>query len=326
MIVFPKEKPVLANLNSFYLHIDKLVEHFQGEVGSGAVFFRSAPAQAVIFFDQDNLVNVCFQNKKDFLQGEKAYKTLLQAVYNFIVDIYYFELEKVYFWAQIPSARLIYKDLSTDSTDFKGLLKKIAKEKFTGFFELSLKRKLGEGLIFFNDGEVVGGSCVLRQSKEDEACQPQQFLEMAGEAGAKFNIFSLSLQKNTMVKSGKNKLSVKQVHDEIDVIKGLSEMLRTFEGIVKKEKSYDFLVLIRQKFIDKSVKYYFLDPFVSEFSYENGQIFFTGSVDDYTLAEAVVEVVLELADDLEKREHLLQRLHLWRKKYGRGFSEMGIKL
>ena len=68
MIVFPKEKPVMANLNSYYLNIEKLVEHYQGEIGSGAVFGRAATATAVIFFDPDSVVNVYFQNKKDFFQ------------------------------------------------------------------------------------------------------------------------------------------------------------------------------------------------------------------------------------------------------------------
>ena len=326
MIVFPKEKPVLANLNSYYLNLEKLVEHFQGEIGTGAVFFRSAGAAAVIFFDQDNIVNVYFQNKKDFFQGKEAHATLLRAAYNFIVDIYHFELEKVYFWAQIPVARKIYQDLSTESTDFTGLLNKISKEKFTGFFEISLKNKLGEGLVFFNDGEVIGGSCVLREWQGNGVCQPHELFKMVHESGAKFNIFSLSLQNPRAGQAAKIRQPAKSITTEIDVVKALGEMLKTFEGIVKKEKSYDLLVLIKQKFVDKSIKYDFLDPFVSEFSYENGRISFSGSVDNRTLAQAVVEVVLELADDLGKREHLLQRLHFWRRKFGQAFSEMGIRL
>ena len=251
---------------------------------------------------------------------------LAKAAYNFIVDIYQFELEKVYFWARMPVAREIYHDLTTESTDFKALLKKIAREKFTGFFEVSLKNRLGEGLVFFNDGEVIGGSCVLRDWQGNGVCRPDELLQMIDESGAKFAIFSMSFQTREKSASSGPARPTAVTHPKLDVIKALGEMIKTFEGIVKKEKSYDFMVLIRRKFVDKSAKYDFLDPFVSEFSYANGRISFTGSVDDRTLAKAVVEVVLELADDLDKREHLLQRLHFWRRKFGQGFAEMGIKL
>ena len=35
MVVIPKQQPVLENLNVYYLNIRKLLEHFQGEIGTG---------------------------------------------------------------------------------------------------------------------------------------------------------------------------------------------------------------------------------------------------------------------------------------------------
>ena len=35
MVVIPKQQPVLENLNIYYLDVRKLLEHFQGEIGSG---------------------------------------------------------------------------------------------------------------------------------------------------------------------------------------------------------------------------------------------------------------------------------------------------
>jgi hypothetical protein len=42
MVVIPRQQPVLENLNIYYLNVRKLLEHFQGEIGSGGVFFKSA--------------------------------------------------------------------------------------------------------------------------------------------------------------------------------------------------------------------------------------------------------------------------------------------
>jgi hypothetical protein len=53
MVVIPKQQPVLENLNVYYLKVKKLLEHFQGEIGSGGVYFKSHAAEGVIFFDQN---------------------------------------------------------------------------------------------------------------------------------------------------------------------------------------------------------------------------------------------------------------------------------
>ena len=74
MVVIPKQQPVLENLNIFYLDVRKLLEHFQGEIGSGGIHFKSHAAEGVIFFDQDK--SVVSQQKANFLSryhGHKAY-------------------------------------------------------------------------------------------------------------------------------------------------------------------------------------------------------------------------------------------------------------
>ena len=75
MLVIPKEKPVVENLNSFYLDIRKLFEHYQGELGSGAVHFKSPSAEAVVFFDKGKEVErvVGFKLQSYF---EEAIETL----------------------------------------------------------------------------------------------------------------------------------------------------------------------------------------------------------------------------------------------------------
>ena len=58
MIVLPKERPILKNLNTYYLDLRKLFEHYQGEIGSGGVFFKASAAEGVIFFDKDESLAV----------------------------------------------------------------------------------------------------------------------------------------------------------------------------------------------------------------------------------------------------------------------------
>ncbi len=64
MVVIPKQQPVLENLHLLF-DVRKLLEHFQGEIGSGGIYFKSHSAEGVIFFDQDHLVSGFFQDKEN---------------------------------------------------------------------------------------------------------------------------------------------------------------------------------------------------------------------------------------------------------------------
>ena len=60
MLFVPTEKQAIQNLNSYYLDIERLLEHYQGELGSGAIYFRSAVAEAVVFLDESDNIKVVF--------------------------------------------------------------------------------------------------------------------------------------------------------------------------------------------------------------------------------------------------------------------------
>ena len=155
MLVVPKEKPLLSNLNTFYLKLDKLIEHYQGEIGAGGIFFNSVGALGAIFFDPDEIVGGYFKEKDSELVGADAVERLVQTDfnYNFTIDIYRIPQEQVYFWTSIPAAEKIYKDLSTDFTDLDGLIRKMNAEKLTGYIDVNLAE----------DRESVVGSSPVRR-------------------------------------------------------------------------------------------------------------------------------------------------------------------
>jgi hypothetical protein len=160
MLVVPKEKPVLTNLNTYYLKLDKLIEHCQGEMGAGGIFFKSASAHGAVYFDPDEILSGYFSDKNAELHGQSAVEQLMQAEfsYNFSVDIYRIPFENVYFWSSTPAAEKIYKDLSTEFTDLEGLIKKMGAEKLTGYIDILIGSQQESGMIFFAGGEIIGGS------------------------------------------------------------------------------------------------------------------------------------------------------------------------
>jgi hypothetical protein len=40
-MLIPEEQPYLKGLNSYYIAIDRFVEHLQGEIGSGCLYCQS---------------------------------------------------------------------------------------------------------------------------------------------------------------------------------------------------------------------------------------------------------------------------------------------
>ena len=72
MVIIPREKPIIENLNIYYLNVKKMLEHYQGEVGSGGIYFKSHAAEGVIFFDKDELLNAIYREKDSELTGADA--------------------------------------------------------------------------------------------------------------------------------------------------------------------------------------------------------------------------------------------------------------
>ena len=78
MIIIPEKKPVVQNLNSYYLDIKRLIEHYQGELGSGGIYFKSSFAEGAIFFDEDTILNGTFQNKESVYELAEELGILFQ--------------------------------------------------------------------------------------------------------------------------------------------------------------------------------------------------------------------------------------------------------
>ena len=83
MVVEPKEKPVIENLNTYYIDINKLVEHYQGEIGSGGIFFKSVKSEAVLFFDQNEILNAYIREPDQTLYGQGAIAYILAGEFDF---------------------------------------------------------------------------------------------------------------------------------------------------------------------------------------------------------------------------------------------------
>ena len=315
MKIVPKEKPVLSNLNSYYIDIARLLEHCQGEIGTGGIFLASSSAQATVFFDQNEILNGYFRDKDQELIGEAAVKQLMEsgARYNFTINIYSIPIEEVYFWSSLPTAERLYKDLSTEFTDLEGLIKKMSAEKLTGFIDISIGEGDEGGLVFISGGEIVGGSFSWAQDETVASKENiNRLIEKTKTSGGLFQVSRIPIANNADREAAVNKR--KQSNHALTMVE---ELMSIFESVVttKKRNKNDFNSLLRKKFIEKADQFGFLDPFAAEFEYRDRKVKFNGEVDDKDLLTGIVTTLGELASDLDVTEEYRNCSLPWQNKY-----------
>jgi len=316
MVVIPKQQPVLENLNIYYLDVRKLLEHFQGEIGSGGIYFKSHAAEGVLFFDQDQLVSGFFQDKDISISGNEAVERLLSAgdEYNFSVNIYKIGPEEVYFWANIPTAEKIYKDLSTEFTDLEGLIKKMSAEKMTGYIDVTIGNGKEKGLIFLINGKITGGSYSWGNGAPSPSKKNQDLLiQKTKELGGTFNVCRISFKN---ARSDKEPVAAEPDKPQAAIVM-MEELLGIFEKVVDKKmkKKADFHKLLKQKSVENAERFAFLDPFAGEFEYTQQKITLSGRVSDRDLVDGVVAVVNEMARELGLQSALIENLDSWLHTY-----------
>ncbi len=359
MIIIPKEKPAITNMNSYYLDMQKLIEHYQGELGAGVVYFKAPKMQCALFFDEYQVVNGCCEEKKKMTVGKAAIDRIvkLSSLKNFSVSVYWIRPDRLYFWANLPNSEVMYSNLSTEFTDLDGLIRKMEAEKLTGCIDVRLHGDFKGGLLFFFNGEVIGGlSAKNKESIDRSSSFRDELIAQSREHGGKFSVSRIVMeekasrsaspavafrekkksepsrsktnaetkQKKTPAPSGTSKPET----DTARALAMLEDLLRTMEQVVRSNRKirHDFETLLNQKFVEKVDKYEFLDPFAAEFRYSGGSVSYTGEAGARVLVEAISECVSEIAENFDLTPHLRKELHPWRNKFANEVIAFDLRL
>jgi hypothetical protein len=324
MVIIPKDRPLIQNLNSYYLNIQRMLEHYQGEVGSGAIHFKSSSTEGVIFFDREEFLDGICENKEERFTGRDAVEFLTKSSsdVNYTISLYVMEPDKVYFWSSIPNARRIYEDLSTDFTDLDGLMRKMSTEKLTGYIEVSLDKNMEGALIFYSNGQIIGGSYSWDRGEFTGSKENLTLLaEKAKTSGGKFHVSRVSLTK------GKEE-APRAVADAPSpaAITAVEELLGLLERVVGSSRAArgDFYTLLKKRFLAQAETYEFLDPFSGEFQYSNRKVKFSGRATDEQMMKAVLTAVRGLAEELGLTPEFQAQSAGWFQKYHGKLASFGI--
>ncbi len=344
MLIIPREKPVVENLNSYYLDIYKLYEHYQGELGAGVVHFKSPTGEALVFFDEENLVNGVYEYRKERLEGPDAINRVNQMApqNNFAVSVFRILPERIYFWANLSNSKVLYSDLSSEFTDLEALIKKMTAEKLTGYIDIRLNAGASGGLLFFYNGEVIGGSSEDGAGDIDRSSQYRDdLIQRTRQHGGTFNVRKIFLKQESASPIELQKVVKQQPRqarsakpsgaparpappkaqspkvDTKQVVEMLQGLLQALENAVRRNKKIkaDFETMLNKKFVEKADKYEFLDPFAAEFRYSSGQITYTGKAGSEELVASILECVLELTETLGITTYFRKQLGPWRSSF-----------
>lgn len=340
MIIIPKEKPVVENLNSYYLRLDKLLEHYRGVLESGGIYFYSPTAEAVVFFDDENVLNGVYQDSSRQVQGQEAidlvFKTASQS--NFSVSIYRIQPDRLYFWANLVNSEDLYTGLSSEFADLEGLIKKMENENLTGYIDVQLNDQSDHGLLFFYNGEMLGGGSFQGKTGVDRSREyREELIKRCREQGGMFNVRKTELASPMLTKPaeelapagpGPEPVENKKQGDPERVLQMLQALLALLEKEIRRNKKIrtDFETLLNRKFMEKVDKYDFLDPFAADFRYSGGQLNFTGDAPHSLLVEGVVECVREMLADLGIGKNFRKALGSWNEEYGDEIRAFGIEI
>lgn len=159
-MLLPREKPFLAGLNSYYLDIEKFIQHLQGEIGSGCLYCESPDQEILVYFDEYDIVRVVIQNKGEpaMVSDQLAHLLVPLQEKSFQVTIYYLGSDSIFFWGQMPAFRRSQDALTSEKIRLPDLIFQLSQKQFSGFIEIDLGEKKDCAVLFFYEGQRRGGS------------------------------------------------------------------------------------------------------------------------------------------------------------------------
>lgn len=340
MIIFPRSNMVINDLNSYYVFLPKLIEHYQGLLNSGCIYFKSISSEAVIYFDDENIINGVLIDKNKIIKEQLAINSLIESFdsKNYSISIYEISQDFISFWANIYDSVIIKKIVLNNFKDLEVLFKNYKIEKLTG--SLEIKNQSNLLFIFF----FLNGNLFLSSTSEDN----WELLDYKIVIDKLKSICNNDIEntklvinvKNTSLKQKNYLMHFKNVNNIISIpitapvevplkfIDFLQNLMLLFEKYFESSKKNKELFdkLLKKKFIEKVDKFAYLDPFSAEFIYNDGKITFTGRENHQNLANSVIECLNEISNENNMKAWLKKHISPLEEKYSNEFQKLENKI
>jgi hypothetical protein len=320
-MLLPREKPFLSGLNSYYLKIEKFIQHLQGEIGSGCLHFDAADQELLIYFDEYDIVRGVIQNKGEpaLVSDQLAHILVPLKKKSFQVTTYYLDSSSIFFWGQLPAFRRQQDPLTSDKIRLPDLIFRLSEKNFSGFINISIDGKKDCAVLFFHKGERRGGSYYWGTG--GLSASDTDYNTMLGILQKNPGSFSIGYFVTAPLASiADETLEHEELHNEqrandsSSTEEGISALnaalngfLTVFSQTVKSKKGKtDPLIDLKLKFIDFSEIYSFLDPYnhLCEIK-DDGTVTIAKTVSEKDAAEGIIDCAWMVIEDnkLYKKFH-----------------------
>ncbi|MCI5147876.1 MAG: hypothetical protein D3916_00425 [Candidatus Electrothrix sp. MAN1_4] len=320
-MLLPREKPFLTGLNSYYLDIEKFIQHLQGEIGSGCVYCESSDQELLVYFDEYDIVRGVIQKSGEHavVSDQLAHVLVSLQEKSFQVTIYYLDSDSIFFWGQMPAFRRSQDALTSEKIRLPDLIFRLSQKQFSGFIEVDIDEKKDCAVLFFYEGQRRGGSYYwgnggLSSSDADYNTllgmlqKNRGFYRLGYFTSDQLSPATLDTlesdpeqeaPQDELVETN-NKGQSQSLPAEIsDLNKALNAFIAIFMQAVKNKKGKnDPLMDLKLKFIDFSEIYSFLDPYNHLCTIEDdGTVTIAQTVSEKEATEGIIDCAWMVIED-----------------------------
>lgn len=339
MLVIPHHRPIIEGLDSYYLNVRKFFEHHQRELGTFGIHMKSPRVEGMVYFDSGQFLSaICLQSGETNF-GEDAFARLMAATekFNLSVSVYQLDPDMIFFWANALQAQPLYRALTTDITELERLITKMINEQLTGFIEIFVADDSASGIMFFNNGKIIGASTNPSEDRESIDMVRSRLVEETNAKGGAFNVSMISAHKKTDNNSTKrvdsktehaNPVSTppqSDIAEIVDLLPMVEEILSLSESVcIESKRVKDFPTQFRKAAMELADKYSFLDPFLKEFEFSGGKVRLEGNVQPQALVTGVLECIQTMLGPLELTGRFKKKSAGWFRANAQNLKSLGV--
>lgn len=331
-MILPKGEAIYENMRTSFVDFNNFLQSLREDDFTGYVQLSFWDYEGVLFLESGEIVNAIEEAQDTIRGGEEAVENiiLMSKQKDGRISVYKLTPEMVTILASTSMEEALYRDLSTEFTNLDKLIEKLGNESHSGYVDITLKNKKGRGIIFFQDGEIVeammsgeGGGGIYGKEMLTKIIDDAQMV------GATFNVY-----RSGPLERGGERAEIAQTLDLQGAIEVMQEIMEKIEDLVDNLTTHkgSFQDSFRRVQVEKSEDYPFLDPFMAEFEYEDGEIKFGGKVSVGEFVQGIkdcIDLALERIPVKISKDELYARINTALQsiieKYAERIEDLGLK-
>lgn len=271
-MLFPQGIIVHQNLNTSFTQVDALLGQLKSILFVGYIRLVAADYVGILVLNAGAIVNAWEETPAECHAGSIAAENVFAKAHakDASLNVYQLSTSMVALFAALLDGETLYKDLSSDMASLDKLIAKLQDDKHTGIIDIQMPTSPSAGTILMRDGRIVESILSTKRVESIGVSTVEQIVKLALAEPARFTVYRAN--------PAHARDNVSEQLTRQNALAFWQDMLMNIESVVDgSATSGTFLTAFKRVCMDKSTQFPFLDPFMAEFEYRNGQIKLTGA-------------------------------------------------